>query len=625
MAGVDAIAPEYAFSAKYDILQEIRQHRPRRNESLNIAQFRKYVYMYTSHPSEEVEALLRDLERGFLLGFDPASPPHHLSQRPAHFFRSFREAAFILDTIIKEARAAILVPTKKRPLYFINFFAVPKRATDGTMSALRLIRNGSFAERGRFAVNEFIAEEHWKITNLPKLISYAELLIDMEFMALRDLKDAFRQLKLALSQYQYCGYSLFGQYWVDTRVAYGISSSANSCQRFVTLICEIFNKVAITPEFGAPDSLDIRECFDQILAYIDDFLMAAKDRAQCEEMERRFDALLESLNVKQSTSKAVATCQVAQCQGWEWDLGVRPKTIAIPPVKFVDYRQELLICLACRIVSVAVLKRVTGKMLHYSQIRREAKVLAWHGFQAASAFLRTRHCRDNDFVLLPPGLVRSWQLWYECSDYFRSNSIASLLYRPSLTVSADTDASDIAGGYFLGDHWGYYRFRPKMAKLPIHAKEAHVLLVMLHTLGERFHGRAIRVYCDNATVVGAVIRRWSSSPVLMCFIGELVMCLLRYRIYIHIEWISTHRNIFADALSRLQPDLFRRRCRLWRMTYRAKADSIVYPTRFRFPSVSRADDEAEYKRFCAWAVNPSPFRRKRWWCPSLEPVFRAIV
>ena len=606
------------------MIQEIRNAPPTSARALNAEEFRRHVHLFTSGSPALADELLQDIERGCLLGLKPGCDSRRLSRKPAHFFRSLREAAFILDTFIKEAKAAVLVPSKLQPLYFINFFSVPKRASDGTMSALRAIRNAKYRAAGTYSLNEFIADEAWRIRTLPKLTTYGELLVDKEYLALRDLSDAFRQLVLALEDQKYCGYSLFGQWWLDTRVAYGISSSAASCQRFVELICRIFNKVSLNPRFQRAGAPDIRHCYKQILAYIDDFLLAAKDPADCREMERRFDALLQVLGVKQSRSKVVRCCTRAVVYGWEWDLAAVPKTLAIPIDRLARLRWAILACLKYRIVSLKVVKRINGKLMHYAQIRREAKAFVWNSMFAMRRFCRRRGAGNSLYMLLTPDILRCWMLWYKFSEHFRIAPIASLLYRPSISVSAVTDASTSRGGYVLGSHWASYAFQHDMLHLPICAKEAHVIVTMLVTHRAMLTGRRVRIYCDNKNVVCALVRRWSSSPVLFMFVLELVMYMIEFKIQLWVEWLSTHCNVLADALSRNKLRLFFRVARTTGVSLDKSRTRVVYPTEFRFPFVSRQDDEAEYRRFCAWARAAPGSREPRWWCQSLDATFRAF-
>ena len=58
----------------------------------------------------------------------------------------------------------------------------------------------------------------------------------------------------------------------------------------------------------------------------------------------------------------------------------------------------------------------------------------------------------------------------------------------------------------------------------------------------------------------------------MLFIAELVMYLVKFKIQIWIEWISTHRNCLADALSRHRIAEFRQRCDALGARYRSEPD-----------------------------------------------------
>ena len=111
----------------------------------------------------------------------------------------------------------------------------------------------------------------------------------------------------------------------------------------------------------------------------------------------------------------------------------------------------------------------------------------------------------------------------------------------------------------------------------------------------------------------------------MTFVAELVMCMVEFKIQIWIEWISTHRNEFADALSRHCIHKFRRLCQTQGVAVRPHPDRVVYPREFLFPRVSAETDEAEYRRFCHWARAPPSRREPRWWCRNLDSTFAALV
>jgi len=428
---IDAANPGYDFLAKFDAIQHLRRFPPTAARTLNPAQFRVYVAAFSGIAAHQIDALCHDVEHGAALGLDPNAPPHNLSLRPAHWFQTLRDAAFILDKFISELKKAILIESPSRPLYFINFFAVPKKGPDGKMSKLRLIRNASYHTASTFCINDFILQSAYQIKTMPNLRRYASLMHNRQFMALRDLKDAFRQLLLRDDDHQFQGYSMFGQFFIDRHVAYGVASSAAVCQRFVQLICSIFEQVIIHRQYMNCARIDIAHCIKCIVAYIDDFLMVADDPRTIGEMERRFDMLLRSLGVEQSTSKAVSRAREGVVHGWHWNL--LTQIVSMPDEKYLELRQYLLWAITVRVIQLGALQKIIGKIVHYAQISPMAKMFAWHALQSLCYTLRAhgidfkrlrRHKRRSVFLTL--SVVRSFTFWYHLSPYLRSAPIASL-------------------------------------------------------------------------------------------------------------------------------------------------------------------------------------------------------
>ena len=124
-------------------------------------------------------------------------------------------------------------------------------------------------------------------------------------MTLRDLKDAFRQLLLALDDQEYIQYSLFGMTWRDTRQAYGVASAGANCQEFAELMVWLLQNK--TTEFA--------DEFARILAYIDDYTFGAHTLELTRRLTAVFDKVLEKLNVKISVEKNEDCIQIGVAHG----------------------------------------------------------------------------------------------------------------------------------------------------------------------------------------------------------------------------------------------------------------------------------------------------------------------
>jgi hypothetical protein len=495
---IDQADPGYDFADKFDTIQYLRLNPPTHNRTLKPHQFRVYVASFPNITPQQVDSLCHDVEHGALLGIDPANPPHNLSQKAAHWTTNLSQAAFILDKFIKELQKAILIEAPQRPLYFINFFAVPKKGLDGLMSMLRLIRNGSWSQSDSFCINDFITKEAYSIKNMPNLRRYARLLHRRKYMAMRDLKDAFRQLLLHVSDHQYQGYSVFGQHFIDRHVAYGISSSAAACQRFVNLICAIFDNVIITNRFKDKRDIDISRCFEQIVAYIDDFLLVADDEQTICEMERRFDLLLRTLGVDQSAHKAEHCCTEGVVHGWHWDLV--NQRISIPHIKYDDLRYFLLCAITHRVITIGALQKLVGRIMHYAQISPLAKLFAWHSLQSLSKIIdhRIKSRAKHRPVLIGHSIVRSFIFWYHLAPYLRSATIASIAIAPTITIFGSSDASSLGAGFLIGARWVIIVFKATPVII-ISLSKKHTLsascCVTVHTLYQVTKSASMSIIC----------------------------------------------------------------------------------------------------------------------------------
>lgn len=566
-----------------------------------------------------LESLISDILYGCRLGLDPLAPLDKLSQTPSHWLKSARHAAFILDKIIKELRAAILVPSSAQPYYFINFFAVPKKGPDGKMSALRLVRHASYATNDCVSLNDCILECHATIPTMPKLRDYAQLMVNKRWLAMRDLKDAFRQLALHRDEWRYCGYSLFGYWYVDRAVAYGVSSAAAACQRFSELVARIFTTVSIRPRANCRD---VSHCIANILAYIDDFVLAAVEPLDLRELERRFDILLRHLGVEQSHHKRTRIAAQGIAYGWHWNL--RTQRVSIPKEKLEDMKRHVLFAVYHRALNVRMLKSINGRIMHYSQISGLAKACLWHSTQIVCRLLDDKRYADDDIIYVPISIVRQWCFWYLLLPHISSAPIESLLRNPSPYVYGSSDASSTGAGYVVGPYWAHYLFPDDVQHTwHINHKEMHALLTMVRNIGRTYSGRLIHMYVDSQSVVGAFARRWSSSSHQMSLLWELLLTMHQYRLMLYLEWVPSYMNTAADHLSRQCLDEFHAYIKLYQWTIRPTPCSKPVSYAMTFPLTTPSDSD-EFARFKEWMKQAPRDRGPRWWAPMLSNLFHQV-
>ena len=388
---------------------------------------------------------------------------------------------------------------------------------------------------------------------LPNFRDYVRMLYPYAYASLRDLKDAFRQLVLALSDQEFIQYSLFGLRFRDLRVAYGEAAAAACCQEFSTLIiwiCE--NKL---PEF--------RERLGQMAVHVDDFLIVARSAANCSEMTTAFDRLLGELGVHISVAKNEDCVQRAVVHGFGFKLDVPVKTVFIPSDKATELVMGCLIILSAGYATGEALESLAGKIMHWAQLKRQAKALCNRGMKRIYRLLRKEKntYRKKYQIYYVDELWRTdFALFLRFFLEFREVPMAEILFEPSLTMVAATDASSTGGGFICANQWYGYTFATKPNKLGrvhsqmhINMQEAHAVLMMLHHCRHMLTGRKLWLLVDNTTCLHGLINAWSSSRALMDFIQEITMMAMLYRIDFRVDYITSEHNLFADMLSRQAP------------------------------------------------------------------------
>ncbi|MCP4985538.1 MAG: hypothetical protein GY928_05525 [Colwellia sp.] len=237
--------------------------------------------------------------------------------------------------MIKEAKRGQITGTTTPCHYTLNLLCVPKKDNETKrMTAIRVARHGSYSTRDTVSINDKIDRDFCKIPTLPNIRKYVKLLIQYEYVSLRDLKDAFRQLGLAEQDRNYIQYVLFGLRFRDNMQAYGVASAAANCQHFSNILIWIYENVQLSHNQRG-----------RILVHIDDFLMAAKTERDCKDMTLKFDQMCADLNVKISHEKDENWVQNGVVHGFGFDLSTSPKITFIPDHKFVELLKALLLCI----------------------------------------------------------------------------------------------------------------------------------------------------------------------------------------------------------------------------------------------------------------------------------------
>ena len=501
---------------------------------LNVKAFKKYL---TNSRDKNIN--FKFIKNGFPL-YLTTREPRNLSTKISNWARNKKELIKIIKQFTKECENGAIIPSTKEAKYNINVFTVPKKdASTGEYTKLRVVRHGSYNTKNTTSINHWIDDKKCKMPTLPNLKDYVRILIDKNWMSLRDLSDAFRQICLAQEDVGYLGYSIFGLKFIDMKQPYGIASAAANCQSFAQHL------IWILEQHKLPQRLK-----DSILVHIDDFSLPTKTKEDAILMAKRFDELCEELNVIISVDKNVDVTQVAELYGFLWDL--KNKTVAIPIQKRESLKRFIILVIQYRIISGRALESLCGKLMHWSQLYKPAKPLCYNMLGFIYQNIRKNKNLKRKWFRIPDSIIMDLKFWLKYIDILKEVKMERILYIPSIQINGTSDASSFGAGYCVGNMWSNYRFtRRHRDRLHINQKEAHVILTLIETLKHSLTGRRLILYVDNTSVFYAMCNRWA-GPQLMPFIYETSLKMMEYRIEIWFEWIPTQNNLLADTLSRFQ-------------------------------------------------------------------------
>jgi hypothetical protein len=176
-----------------------------------------------------------------------------------------------------------------------------------------------------------------------------------------------------------------------------------------------------------------------------------------------------------------------------------------------------------------------------------------------------------DLLSIPSSNIRLSKNFFLDLDWWRSfisvwNGISMLVETPHCpTISITTDASLLGYGIICGRQWISAEWSISQLAAAKRAKatsstflEMLAVAIAVFTFCPGHAGKDISLFCDNAAVVCACNIGVCKNSHLMSLIRDIFFCTARYQFRLRLTHLSGTSNIFADSLSRLQVQHFKR-------------------------------------------------------------------
>ncbi len=374
---------------------------------------------------------------------------------------------------------------------------------------------------------------------LPSAIHYEsidtayKLATQGKFMCKIDLKAAYRSVAihpvdyhLAGLQFQFSGDQFISKLF-DVRLPFGSSKGPM-----------IFNRLS-----QAVKRMMYRRGYENLVVYLDDFLIVEDSYERCVEAQQVLLSLLIKLGFRISWTKVTSCKQKVEFLGICIDTSTCSASLSTGKVmKLYNLLQEFV---SRKRASKRQLQSLAGSLNWACQVIRVGRFFLRRILDTMNKLKEASHkCKLNEEF-------RSDLHWW--LKYLETFNM-TLYYRDVQKLAMHTDACNEGGGMFLGGKWYYVNWKkdlPKASKLHINYKE--VLAAVLGII----HWAPFMINCDitiitDSTVAKGILNKGSCRhSYVMGWLRKMFWILENYNVRIKAIHIPGCLNQIPDAISRL--------------------------------------------------------------------------
>lgn len=419
-----------------------------------------------------------------------------------------------------------------------------------------------FGDHTKSRLNE--AGRPWK-HSLDALNELKRKLSRGRFMRMSDIDGAFTLLALMPWLWPYM---LFVWFDVDEPLEGQVHAGVLYCHLFAdfgTVGCPL----AWFEFFTTVLDLARMECVlrSDLVLYVDDLSHIGDEEGVLNDEGEELDTFLYDCGVPTKASKTKGAAQLQLSLGLWWN--TVNFTLWLAQEKLESYREFLTDMSTRRVVNLREMQKTAGREQRIAlTLMPGSKVLLANNFILMSGLRLPHHHRRT---------TKAWRADREAMVRCLNENSGRGYYRYDEFLDggdAFTDASKpskghAGGGYVVigpvsGDccpyHW--WTFGSAASRRPIDYLEGQTVVHCLSDNGHLWDGKIVRFHIDNSAFQASAAKGWSHAERLNELLRELLYLTVKYNCILSYDWISTHANVLADALSRLDEPLFLQRCGL---------------------------------------------------------------
>jgi len=436
------------------------------------------------------------------------------------------------DYIVTEKNLGrIIGPFDKNPLATSLAISPLNSVEKSGSTDRRVITDLSYPEQG--SVNSGIDKFEFlglKIrTRYPTVDCVAELIVEKGQGCLlfkRDMRKAFRQIRVDPGDINLLGFRWEGKVYVDTVLAMGLRSAAYICQRLTNAIAYIHRQKG----------------FD-VVNYLDDFC-GVEDAALADTAFNSLGDLLVELGVTEAASKAVSPSSRVAFLGIWFD--TNKMTMEVTPERLIEIKGLTQVWLLKKSATLKEVQSIIGKVNFVAKCVKPARIFISRMLNFLRGMNKTgRSVLTEEFR----GDIRWWCRYLPCF-----NGISLLLKEPWSKPDEvlASDACLVGCGAVCGHEFLHSAF-PKVilsGEHHINILELLALVVACLAWADVLRGKRVVVWCDNIATVWVINTGKTRDSYMQALLRELCYFTAVHDCEIYARHIPGIQNRVPDMLSR---------------------------------------------------------------------------
>ena len=401
----------------------------------------------------------------------------------------------------------------------------------------RLITHLSFPPN--LSLNDFVDEKFTSVqySLFDNAIDMIRMLGVNAEVGKKDIKSAFRLLRIYPGDFDLLGFKLENYYFIDKCLPMGYSESCCLFEKFSTFI-----QWVVETESNSKN----------VDHYLDDFLFAGKSNTHdCQHLMDTFDKVCDRLGVPVAPEKTERPCNKLHYLGLLID--TEKMLIQIPDKKVLDLKSKIDYALSRKKITLKELQSLCGSLAFCSKALPAGRAFSRRIYLATSQAKKPHH-----YVKISTGMRQDLSVWKLFLENF--NGISYMLdtdWRWNCILNLYTDSaggSELGCGAYFQGKWTYLQWPRSWAGSEILKDITYLEMVPIalsvYLWGNLFHKKKIVFNSDNQSVVQILNTKTSKSLRVMSLVRHIVYWSLLGNFHIKGKFVPGFTNILADSISR---------------------------------------------------------------------------